>query len=746
MAKRTPKIVVAVAIVVAVLLLIAAIVINRYRDSIALEVANAALSDNEMTVTDVSVSSIRADFVRFAEIVLQLPSGTVIRVEDISLPVRFLGFAGSTLHIDRVIVIPGDKDTGPLHLAASLQAYLAAPATMPGATVEVDEVLLPDMPTVRNLAWYADELNPTLRASIGNIDVFVTTTQDEDENYRASVRALTANDVEALMLGFEILPMDGGYSLRGKTVVLLEPLLPVLKALGAVPQDITSLVSTLNGTFETKLVANESLPVSVTTRQQLDTVLQLAYQATEETLVDVTVTESAPVAATFEYPSLDWTADIQNARLLASVAGFNALPVTLQDSHCESGLRCNTAVSVAIDQFDVGALSVERVMLTVDSMEFVSQDDNWNTRSIDARLALHGPSYAGWRFVPPAIVAEVAASNDKLSTSLHASTPEGGFAARIELSHDLASGSGTMTLDNAVLDFDILNLSEALDSWPYEFDVSSGHWTNNGALNWNISDSGLTYSGTTTHGVDSLAGQYGDIGFVGLNGELIMTLNSDADPALVPVSVAVELIDIGFPIEDLQGRFTLDINERAASVESLSMELLGGEVTVDPFLYELNADSNELLLRASHIQLPLMVGLADLDSVEISGSVSGEIPVTLKNGRVLIDKGHLQNDPPGGMIRYGSGGDAGVANDGSPLGIVTRTLRNFEYEVLTSEVNYSEEGDLQLQMRLTGINPDVDATQPVILNLGIENNVPQMLRSLQATRSIEDVLEKRLSR
>jgi len=746
MAKRTPKKLIAVAIVVAVLLVITAIVVNRYRDSIALEVANAALSDNDVTVTDVSVTSIRTDFVRFAEIVLQLPSGTVIRVEDISLPVRFRGFAGSTLHIDRVIVIPGDKDTGPQHLAVSLQAYLAAPATMPGATVEVDEVLLPDMPTIRNLAWYADELNPTLRASIDNFDVFVTTTPENDTNHRASIRVLTGADVEALMLAFEILPIDEGFVLRGKTVLMLEPLLPVLKAIGALPEDVTALMSTLKGTFEAKLDADEALPVPVSAQIEMDTTLDLSYQVAEGTAVHVAVTESAPVIATFEYPALDWTADIQNSGLLASGAGFNALPVTLQNSHCESGLRCSTAVSVAIDQLDVGGLSIERVMLTAESMEFVSQDDDWNARSVDARLTVHGPSYAGWRFVPPAIVAEVTASNHKLSTSLHASTPEGGFAARIELSHDLASGTGTMRLNDAVLDFDILNLSEAFDSWPYGFDVSSGHWTIDGALNWTTSDSGLSYGGTTTHGLDSLAGKYGDIGFVGLNSELIMTLNSDADPALAPASVAVELIDIGFPIEDLQGRFTLHIKKRAAGVESLSMTLLGGEVSADPFLYELNADSNELLLRASHIQLPLMVSLADLDTVEISGSVSGEIPVTVKNGRVVVDKGYLENDPPGGSIRYGAGGDVGIANDASQLGIVTRTLRNFEYDVLTSEVNYSEEGDLQLQMRMEGVNPDVDASQPVILNLGVENNIPQMLRSLQATRSIEDVLEKKLSR
>ena len=86
-----------------------------------------------------------------------------------------------------------------------------------------------------------------------------------------------------------------------------------------------------------------------------------------------------------------------------------------------------------------------------------------------------------------------------------------------------------------------------------------------------------------------------------------------------------------------------------------------------------------------------------------------------------------------------------MLTNGHSSGSVSRTLENFQFEELTSEVHYSEQGDLKLQMRLTGTNPDVDPDQPVILNLGIENNIPQMLRSLQATRSIEELLEQKLS-
>ncbi len=48
-------------------------------------------------------------------------------------------------------------------------------------------------------------------------------------------------------------------------------------------------------------------------------------------------------------------------------------------------------------------------------------------------------------------------------------------------------------------------------------------------------------------------------------------------------------------------------------------------------------------------------------------------------------------------------------------------------------------------MRLSGRNPDFEEGRPIILNLGVENNVPQMLRSLQAARAVEEILERRLA-
>jgi hypothetical protein len=726
------------AVALILLLVIAVIVVNRYRDTIALEVANAALGDTAVTVTDVSVRSIRADFVHFDEIILELESGTTVLIEGVSLPVKLRSFAGSTLHIDRVTVLPDDTDTSQPQLGAALRSYLDAPGTMPGGTVAVDELLLPDLPRISDVAWYADELNPTLRAGIGDFDLFLSVTPDGADDYRASLRALLQDDTEAMMVAFRIDQADAGYALHGKAALQLESLLPVFHAIGAVPEDVTQLVSKVSGTFETRI--DDELPVSVKTQLEMQSAIQVDYQASEDSPVHIAVTDLQPVEATFEYPSFNWAAAVEGATLIVSGAGIDSLPVTFAAGRCRSGIHCSAAVRVNLQQVGFGAVSIGKLALAAESVQLTSVDGDWQARSDNARVTMKNTTVAGQQLVAPNATVEFAASNDQLSATVRFSTPEGGFSGRAELRHNLTRGTGELRLRDTALDFDILNLAEAVADWPYDFDVASGYWRIDADVNWAVTDAGFAYTGTTTHTLDWLAGKYGDIGFVGLNSEIEVTLDWQADPAMSAAEFEVALVDIGFPIEEMHGRFTADISALAADVESVSMKVLGGSVSVDPFRYEHAADINQLMLRAREIQLPLMVGLADLDAVEISGSVSGDIPVTLKNHKVVIDKGLLRNDPPGGAIRYG----AGVVDDQSQLGVVTRALRNFEFDVLTSEVDYTDTGDLKLQMRLTGTNPDVDPDQPIVLNLGVENNVPQMLRSLQATRSIEDVLQKRL--
>jgi hypothetical protein len=163
-------------------------------------------------------------------------------------------------------------------------------------------------------------------------------------------------------------------------------------------------------------------------------------------------------------------------------------------------------------------------------------------------------------------------------------------------------------------------------------------------------------------------------------------------------------------------------------------------VRAAPFDVDIDRLSGSTVLQIKGIQLGLIPALAEFETVEVTGALSGTVPVDVDHGNVTVDGGRLENEPPGGVIRYHA---LAAAESGSALGLAQRALSNLQYDSLTSNVAYDEDGDLVMNLRLKGVNPDLDPLQPVILNLNIENNVPQLLESLQATRNIQDVIERR---
>ena len=257
---------------------------------------------------------------------------------------------------------------------------------------------------------------------------------------------------------------------------------------------------------------------------------------------------------------------------------------------------------------------------------------------------------------------------------------------------------------------------------------------------WERESDDLITRASITQQFDGLSGFYNDIAFGGLTTRIAATLAPDGAIRMEPSEFSLALVDVGIPISEITASYSVDFTGPRFAVQNLGMSALGGRILADPFEYSPGDPVNIIMLRPRSVQLQFMVDLAEFDDISLSGSISGRIPVTINSSTVTVTDGRLESDAPGGVIRYKAGAAAGV---NAEIGLVSRALGNFQYDSLTSDVNYTETGDLILKMRLSGINPDMDARQPVILNLGVENNIPQLLRSLQATRDIEDILRKR---
>jgi hypothetical protein len=369
-----------------------------------------------------------------------------------------------------------------------------------------------------------------------------------------------------------------------------------------------------------------------------------------------------------------------------------------------------------------------------------------SARTVETRLSVPPGAEGSWDGIAvllPGATGSLTIRNEQLTTSLQLDDRYEALSASVELSRNLAQDSGMLNVSNTQLLFDRAALSDLLPGWPYPLDVVDGTWEAQAHINWRMSGNNLEFSGEVMQILDSLAGQYNDIAFIGLSTGMEAALDAETGIAVSPTHLDVRLLDVGLPLERISADYTIDWPGRAVDVQALSMAALGGEFTAESFRFSPDAETNPILLRADAIQLQLMVDIAEFENIEMTGAISGELPMTMRGTNITIEDGRLQSDAPGGVIRYLSDDEtiAAVAPD-SQLSIVTRALNNFEFDSLSSDVNYTESGDLKLQMRLSGINPDMDATQPIILNLNVENNVPQLLRSLRAVRSIEDILER----
>ncbi|GEM_PF-2248889 len=353
-----------------------------------------------------------------------------------------------------------------------------------------------------------------------------------------------------------------------------------------------------------------------------------------------------------------------------------------------------------------------------------------------ARLVMDGRSW-----VVPDLAGTFRYAGGRGTADVTANDPVRDIDARFNVTVDANSISAEFA--DARIGFGDAPLSASLRQWPNAWDLAAGIVRATGRLTYPLDGDDNGVRGTVDVTLENVGARHGDTGASGINGAIPVRFADDGSLDVGPGRVTAALVDIGLPLEDLSADVAWAAADAELAVNGLHFALLGGTASADPFRLDTDTLTGDIRLAVTDIQLALIAALAKFDSVEVSGALSGVVPLRIENGEVIVQQGRLENVPPGGVIRYRAGDGASTA---SGLGMAQRALSYLEYESLTSDVTYTPEGDLVLRMRLEGINPDMDPLQPVILNLSVENNIPQLLKSLQAARDIEQVLERRSRR
>jgi hypothetical protein len=140
-----------------------------------------------------------------------------------------------------------------------------------------------------------------------------------------------------------------------------------------------------------------------------------------------------------------------------------------------------------------------------------------------------------------------------------------------------------------------------------------------------------------------------------------------------------------------------------------------------------------------------MVALQQSEDIQAMGLLEGELPMTLTGGRVIITNGYLRALPPGGSIRYiANESSKALAASSKELALALDLLSDFQYEVLSSEVNLDNKGQLLLGLSLAGKNSSQHESRAINFNINLQQNLDPLLQSLRLSDKLAEQLENRI--
>lgn len=312
------------------------------------------------------------------------------------------------------------------------------------------------------------------------------------------------------------------------------------------------------------------------------------------------------------------------------------------------------------------------------------------------------------------------------------------------ISQDLQSGQGNGEFILNALRFDSQHpLSRLLPSIPWDIDIVEGQLLANGSLNWQLSNLQFTrLQGPVTLMAQSLSGYAGDAVFTRLGWHAPLLLRTDRTiESRDTVSIALAGLDIGVMLTDISTRARFDTDSLTLELDRPSIGAFGGTVTAHGATWQ-PGQTSDIDVQLRNINIAQILSLSAYQAVSATGILNGQLPVQLTGTQATIAGGLISAAPPGGTISYRH---SSQTTGSTSTDLVFRALQRYNYDTMEMQVDLLANGDLILSTALEGSSPMLNDGQRINLNLNITDNIPSLLNSLQAGRSVTDTLARRLN-
>lgn len=456
----------------------------------------------------------------------------------------------------------------------------------------------------------------------------------------------------------------------------------------------------------------------------------------ESTLRDAELSCSTIANCNF---STDWDYDLTNWRF-NEVSGENlSLSGRVNLNVSNNELRASSpSLELAIPSFRV-ANSDSSARLLIEELEFVISDSLLGGFTFtSSELA---PDIPAITFGQSTLSGKVTLEEDVLIGIVEIDLNEQ-LNVGIALQHFFFRDYGDAEIQLARHEFSsAAPLSSLLDQSLLNGDIVAGQIEGHANVSWSRQPNrSWEFGGPVILRAENLSGTYNDAYFLDLNTDIFAEATTPWGLRTNRShSASIASIDIGLPVNNIAWQYNFDSQTKQFQIDNLSIEVLGGNVAIEHMDFQADREQNEIPVVISNLDLNSIVSLADYTELVVDGLISGYLPLMLSGNTITLNEGLVGALKPGGSIRYTPANPEPSSNPSVQL--VNDALSNYQYETMNTEVYYDESGDLRMEVQLRGRNPDMNEGQAINLNINITDNIPTLLRSLQASRVITEELE-----
>jgi len=335
--------------------------------------------------------------------------------------------------------------------------------------------------------------------------------------------------------------------------------------------------------------------------------------------------------------------------------------------------------------------------------------------------------------------------------SCASSKQSGAVDSSFRFSPDSGAGHATYSISDINPDDETPLFSSLLKNWQEPYDLVTGKLSINGRYRWWKSLKGNDRESLFMNfKLENGGGYYEDVLFSGLNYsdqiELLPYIKSSNFAGLV-----VSDIDVGIPISSTKARIRYSRSRKGPlpviTVNALSMSLLDGKVMGNDLQFDMNNEEHDLILVVDGLDISEIVKLQQLEGLSVTGRLDGYIPVTVTENGLKITEGKIVAQEQGGQIHYRpEGGTAEMEKSAVGSEFVFRIIDDMKYDSLTVDVNYKEDGELDLRLAIKGKSPKVDEHRPVHFNLNLQQNVLKLLEGLRYAEGLSEKIDKNVQK